>query len=76
MCSSKIIEVNEMMIKPEKIQSCAFGSIDPGGAGYSSQVSSPPTRWRPSITLGFSQDCLSELETIVRAANDLDDDDH
>lgn len=69
MRSSKIIEVNEMMIKPEKIRPYPSSSIE---AGCSSQV----TRWRPSMTLGLSQDYLSELEAIVQAANDLDDDDH
>jgi hypothetical protein len=69
MRSSKIIEVNEMMIKPEKIRSYPSSSIE---TGCSSQV----TRWRPDTTLGLSQDYLSELEAIVQAANDLDDDDH
>jgi hypothetical protein len=72
----KTIEANEMMTKPEKIQSYAFGAIDPGRTRCRSQVSSPPIRRQPSTGLGLSQDCLSELETIVRAANDLDDDDH
>jgi hypothetical protein len=57
------------MIKPEKIRPSPSSFIEAQG---SSQV----RRWRPNTTLALSQDYLSELEAIVQAANDLDDDDH